>query len=77
MNPDVDTYLSKAKNWNEEASFLRNLLIECGLTEAFKWRAPCYMFEDSNIVMLHLFKEYCGLGFFKRGFTARRASNFE
>jgi uncharacterized protein YdeI (YjbR/CyaY-like superfamily) len=65
MNPDVDAYLSKVKYWNEEATVLRSLLIECGLTEAFKWRAPCYMFQDSNIVILHLFKDYCALGFFK------------
>jgi len=65
MNPSVDAYLSKAKNWSEEATVLRKLLIECGLTEAFKWRSPCYMFQDSNIVILHLFKEYCALGFFK------------
>lgn len=65
MNPSVDAYLSKAKNWSEEAAVLRKLLIDCGLTEAFKWRAPCYMFQDSNIVILHLFKEYCALGFFK------------
>ncbi len=65
MNPNVDAYLTKAKNWNEEAALLRKLLIDCGLTEEFKWRAPCYMFEESNIVILHLFKDYCALGFFK------------
>jgi uncharacterized protein YdeI (YjbR/CyaY-like superfamily) len=50
MNPSVDAYLSKARNWSEEAAVLRRLLIECGLTEAFKWRAPCYMFHKFYVV---------------------------
>jgi uncharacterized protein YdeI (YjbR/CyaY-like superfamily) len=65
MNPKVDAYLSNAKNWQKEAASLREFLIECGLTEEFKWRAPCYMFNGNNIVILHLFKEYCALGFLK------------
>ena len=65
MNSNVDAYLSKAKSWQEEAAALRLILMECGLTETFKWRAPCYMFGDSNIIILHLFKDYCALGFFK------------
>jgi uncharacterized protein YdeI (YjbR/CyaY-like superfamily) len=65
MNSEVSLYISNANNWQEEAACLRALLIECGLTEAFKWRAPCYMFQERNIVILHLFKEYCALGFFK------------
>ncbi len=65
MNSNVDAYLSKAKSWQEEAAALRLILMECGLTETFKWRAPCYMFGDTNIIILHLFKDYCALGFFK------------
>ena len=65
MNSNVDAYLSKAKSWQEEAAALRLILMECGLTETFKWRAPCYMFGDANIIILHLFKDYCALGFFK------------
>ncbi len=65
MNPNVDSFLDKAKNWQDEAAALRKLLIVCGLTEEFKWRAPCYTFQGANIIILHLFKEYCALGFFK------------
>jgi uncharacterized protein YdeI (YjbR/CyaY-like superfamily) len=65
MNPFVDAFLDKAKNWQDEAVALRKILIDCGLTEEFKWRAPCYTFQGSNIIILHLFKEYCALGFFK------------
>jgi uncharacterized protein YdeI (YjbR/CyaY-like superfamily) len=65
MNPSVDSFLSKAKNWQDEAAALRKLLIDCGLTEEFKWRAPCYTYQGTNIIILHLFKDYCALGFFK------------
>jgi uncharacterized protein YdeI (YjbR/CyaY-like superfamily) len=65
MNPNVDAFLDKAKNWKEESVALRKMLIECGLTEEFKWRAPCYTYQENNIIILHLFKEYCALGFFK------------
>jgi len=30
-----------------------------------KWGCPCYTFENNNIVLIHVFKEYCALLFFK------------
>jgi uncharacterized protein YdeI (YjbR/CyaY-like superfamily) len=65
MNPKVDAYLSKAKNWQEEFEKLRMIVLDCGLTEELKWGVPCYMFQKSNIVLIHVFKEYCALLFFK------------
>jgi len=65
MNPKVDEYLSRCKNWSEEFEKLRTIILECGLTEELKWRAPCYTFQNSNIVILQGFKEYCALMFFK------------
>lgn len=65
MNPGVDFYFSKAKNWQEELEKLRMILLDCGLTEELKWGSPCYMFQESNIVLIHTFKEYCALLFFK------------
>src|SRR6185295_15463134 len=41
------------------------ILLSCGLTEELKWGCPCYMFQDANIVLIHGFKEYCALLFFK------------
>src|SRR6185437_10479998 len=65
MNPKVDAVLSKAKKWQEEFERLRTIILSCGLTEELKWGAPCYTFEERNIVLIHGFKEYCALLFFK------------
>src|SRR6185503_17629656 len=64
-NPKVDAYLSKAKKWQEEFERLRTIILGCGLTEELKWGVPCYTFEKRNIVLIHGFKEYCALLFFK------------
>jgi len=65
MNPKVDVYLSKAKKWQEELEKLRMIILDCQLTEELKWGVPCYTFQKSNIVLIHVFKEYCALLFFK------------
>ena len=65
MNPKVDAYLSRAKKWQEEFEKLRMIILACGLTEELKWGVPCYTFEKRNIVLMHGFKEYCALLFFK------------
>jgi len=65
MNPKVDFYFDKAKKWQQEISKLRTIALDCGLTEELKWGCPCYTFGGSNIVLIHTFKEYCGLLFFK------------
>ena len=71
MNPKVDFYFTKAKKWQEEIKKLRTILLDCGLTEELKWGCPCYTFpgpvgkQKTNIVLIHVFKEYCALLFFK------------
>lgn len=65
MNPKVDVFLSKANKWQEEFEKLRVIILDCLLTEELKWGNPCYMFQDSNIVLIHGFKDYCALLFFK------------
>ncbi|MCM3545566.1 YdeI/OmpD-associated family protein [Priestia megaterium] len=63
MNPKVDEFLSEAKKWKEEYETLRKIVLDCELTEDFKWMTPCYTFEKKNIVLIHGFKEYCALLF--------------
>jgi uncharacterized protein YdeI (YjbR/CyaY-like superfamily) len=65
MNPKVDFYFNKAINWEKELEKLRTIVLDCGLNEELKWSVPCYTFQKSNIVLLHVFKEYCALLFFK------------
>ena len=61
----VDRYIEKIKNWKEETILLRDICLECGLDEDFKWMHPCYTFQGKNIVLIHGFKEYCALLFHK------------
>lgn len=70
INPRVDFYFSKARKWREELERLRMIVLDCGLTEELKWGAPCYTLQKKNIVLLHVFKEYCALLFFKGALLA-------
>lgn len=65
MNPKVDVYISKAQRWQEEYEKLRTIVLDCQLTEELKWGNPCYTSQNRNIVLIHGFKEYCALLFFK------------
>lgn len=65
MNPKVDWFFTKAKNWQEEFETLRKIVLDCGLAEELRWGKPCYTFQNSNIVLIHGFKQYCALLFFK------------
>ena len=65
MNSKVDEFLRKAKKWREEFKRLRMVCLDCGLTEELKWGKPCYSYQKNNIVLMHGFKEYCALLFFK------------
>lgn len=65
MNQKVDTYIEKAEKWQKETEQLRALLLDCSLTEDFKWMHPCYTFNGNNIALIHGFKNYCALLFHK------------
>lgn len=65
MNPKVDFYFNKAQKWQEELEKLRIIVLDCGLNEELKWGVPVYTFQNNNIVLIHGFKEYCALNFFK------------
>jgi uncharacterized protein YdeI (YjbR/CyaY-like superfamily) len=64
-NLKVDEYINRAKKWKEETERLRSIILDCDLTEEFKWMHPCYTFENKNVVLIHGFKEYCALLFHK------------
>jgi uncharacterized protein YdeI (YjbR/CyaY-like superfamily) len=65
MNPKVDWFFAKDTQWQKEYEKLRKIILDCGLIEELKWGCPCYTFENTNIVLIHGFKEYCALLFFK------------
>src|ERR1700734_131001 len=65
MNPKVDAYFRKIEKWQEPIERLRTIILDCGLTEEFKWKIPCYTLRGKNIVCIHSLKESCTLTFFK------------
>ena len=65
MNPKVDAYLNRADKWQDEMTKLRMIVLDCPLTEELKWGCPCYTFQNSNVVIIHAFKEYCAVLFVK------------
>lgn len=65
MNPTVDFYFTKAKKWQDELEKLRAIVLDCHLAEVLKWGVPCYMYQETNILLIHAFKDYCAILFFK------------
>ena len=65
MNPKVDFFFEKDSKWQKEYKKLRKIILDCGLNEELKWGQPCYTHENSNIVLVHGFKDYCAMLFFK------------
>ncbi len=65
MNPDVDFYFQRAEEWEDELRELRQLVLDSGMTEELKWGVPCYTVERANVLLIHYFREYCALAFFK------------
>ncbi|MBO9598083.1 MAG: YdeI family protein [Cohnella sp.] len=64
-NTKIDPFFNKAKQWKDEFGKLREIVLDCELTEDFKWMHPCYTHNDKNVVLIHGFKDYCALLFHK------------
>lgn len=65
MNPKVDWFFGKAGKWQDATEQLRTIALDCGLKEELKWGCPAYALGKSNIVLIHIFKDYCAYLFFK------------
>lgn len=65
LNPKVDAFIGKDKQWREAFEALRAILLESELTEEFKWGKPCYTLDGKNILLIHGFKHYCAILFMK------------
>ena len=65
MKPTVEELIEKSKNWKEELTKLRSIVLSCGLSEEVKWYQPCYSFNGTNLIILGSFKEFCTMSFFK------------
>lgn len=65
MNKEVDKYLDNLDKWKKELTRLRDIIVDCGLTEEFKWMHPCYTYKKKNVLLIHEFKDYCAILFHK------------
>ena len=79
MNPHVDNYLlegcgrcslggtpqCKVHTWHEQLVHLRAMVLDCGLTEEYKWSQPCYTYNGRNVLIVTAFKEFASINFFK------------
>jgi uncharacterized protein YdeI (YjbR/CyaY-like superfamily) len=65
MNPKVDWYFDKNETWQKEIERMRSIVLDCGLNEELKWGCPCYQYNETNVVLIHVFKEYCAFLYFK------------
>lgn len=65
MNPEVDKFLKKTKQWQKEIVKLRAIILKTKLEENLKWRLPCYSYKDNNIAIIQPFKACLALMFFK------------
>jgi len=65
MNENVVKYLNNPNKWQKELRRFHELIVDCGLTEDFKWMHPCYTYKGKNIVLIHGFKDYCAILFNK------------
>ncbi len=84
MNPKVDDFIRNAGKWQKEFKILREIILDCQLTEELKWGTPCYTFQKKNVVLIHGFKEYCAILFFKgallhdeKGILIRQTENVQ
>ena len=65
MNPIVTPFFEKESKWQDLNNLLREIVLGCGLHEELKWGVPCYTFNGNNVLIIHEFKNYTALNFFK------------
>jgi uncharacterized protein YdeI (YjbR/CyaY-like superfamily) len=53
-----------AEKWQNETDKLRQIALNCGLTEELKWGKPCFTFLKKNVAIVIPLKESCAFSFF-------------
>ncbi|MCW7470951.1 YdeI/OmpD-associated family protein [Leptospira kanakyensis] len=61
----IDYYFQELKSWKKEFEILRSIAMGSKLVEEIKWGQPCYTLNGQNIFLIHGFKDYCAILFFK------------
>jgi len=64
-NQKIDSFIDNLKAWKPEIAALRDIALSFDLVEDYKWMHPCYTLHGNNVFLIHSFKDYCALLFFK------------
>jgi uncharacterized protein YdeI (YjbR/CyaY-like superfamily) len=67
---EIAAFLAARTNWREERLRLRDILLDCGLDEALKWRQLAFTWEGRVVAIFYGMKAACGIGFFKGALMA-------
>ncbi|PNQ73078.1 hypothetical protein C1T31_08795 [Hanstruepera neustonica] len=65
MDPRVDDYINQQEHWQDELRLLRQIALDCELSETIKWKQPCYMHNGKNVLLLGAFKAHAFMSFLK------------
>ena len=57
MDPKVDTIIERSKKWKHEMLELREILHSASLRETVKWNAPCYTYDNKNVILVYQLKD--------------------
>lgn len=64
-HPEVDRFIDQAPKWKVEIQRLRQLALQSGLKEEWKWKQPCYSYQGANVLIIGGLKDSCIISFFK------------
>src|ERR1700761_3754687 len=53
------------EKWHKEIDKLRKIVLDCDLTEEWKWGKPCFTYQKKNVAIVIPLKDACALSFFK------------
>lgn len=70
---NATNYFETQERWKEELLYLRSLIVETELEEAFKWNFPVYTLGKKNLIGLGATKKYFVVWFFQGVFLTDRA----
>jgi uncharacterized protein YdeI (YjbR/CyaY-like superfamily) len=65
MNTNIDWYFTKESQWQQAKLKLREISLDSGLKEGLTYGKPTYYCEAGKIFLIHTFKDYAAILFFK------------
>ena len=63
-DPRIDTFYTKPSAFRDGLAQLRDLALQAGLEEHYKWNGPVYTLENKNVLGINAFSSHFGIWFF-------------